>query len=238
MRKFTKFSPNTLNDEQQYNNGSRFANPGISLMLGFSLLIICVMFSSFAAGWIASSFGGAAKTFGELIGVNRGLYRFIQGFSNLASWGMAAILWAIYTGSFRNQLGLRQRTWKGYFPLAAVTILVALPFVEWLLIDASAFHLPESMKGLEQWALSRESDTGGSIIALLGDTSFAGLTANIIVFAVIPAISEELFFRGFLLGTLKRSMGLHTAVWLSAVLFSILHFQFLGFFSRVVLGAL
>lgn len=181
--------------------------------------------------------GGTAE-FDKLASTDPGLYRTLQGLSNLITWGLTATLWAIYTGGFKRQLGLGQRTWKGFFPFAALIVIVALPFVEWLLIPESAFHLPEAFGGVEEWARDRETNTGGTIVALLDSPSVMVLLGNIVVFAAIPAIAEEMFFRGFLLGTLKRIMGLHTAVWVSAVIFSLFHFQFMGFFSRVILGAL
>ena len=68
--------------------------------------------------------------------------------------------------------------------------------------------------------------------------SVGGLLMNILVIAVIPAFAEEFFFRGFLMGTLQRIMGKHASVWVSAAIFSAVHFQFYGFFSRLVLGAI
>lgn len=226
-----------MNAEKQYDISSLFAGPWRALALGFVLLLVCVMFSAVAGQTLMGWLGGGAD-FDQLASTNPALYRMLQGLSNLITWGLTAALWAIYTGGFRRQLGFKQRTWKGFFPLAALIIVVALPFVEWLLIPESAFRLPEALGGVEEWAKERETNTGGTIVALLDSPSVLVLMANILVFAAIPAIAEEMFFRGFLLGTLKRIMGLHTAVWLSAVIFSIFHFQFMGFFSRIILGAL
>ena len=237
---FTAHHPQNpiLNAEKQYDISSLFASPWRALVLGFVLLLICVMFSAVVGQSIMSWLGGGVTKFDELALSNPGLYRFVQGWANLITWGLTATLWAVYSGGFRRQLGLRKPAWAGFFPLAAITIVVALPFVEWLLIDEAAFNLPEAMGGMEEWARQRETDTGGTVVALLDSQSVWVLLGNVLVFAAIPAIAEELFFRGFLLGTLKRMMGLHLAVWLSAVVFSLLHFQFLGFFSRIVLGAL
>ncbi|MEM7035511.1 MAG: CPBP family intramembrane glutamic endopeptidase [Bacteroidota bacterium] len=228
-----------MNERNQYDIAFRFQSPGLSILLGFGLLCICFLFSSFAAGTIFQTFA-PDKTIEELVHTpgGRNLYRMLQAFANLATWGLAATFWAIYTGGFRKQLGLQHRTWTGYFPLAALTIIVALPFVEWLLIDSESFKLPEALKGVEEWARSQENSSSGTLVSLLGDTSFSGVFGNIIVIAVIPAISEELFFRGFLLGTLNRMMNAHVAVWLSAFIFSLVHLQFFGFFSRLLMGAL
>jgi membrane protease YdiL (CAAX protease family) len=54
----------------------------------------------------------------------------------------------------------------------------------------------------------------------------------------LPALCEETFFRAGLLGGMINSrMNKHIAVWLSAFIFSFIHFQFLGFMPRFILGA-
>ncbi|MDP4687503.1 MAG: CPBP family intramembrane metalloprotease [Salibacteraceae bacterium] len=64
------------------------------------------------------------------------------------------------------------------------------------------------------------------------------LIINLLVIAVFPAISEELFFRGFLQNTLlKMGRNHHVAIWVTAFIFSAIHMQFLGFFPRLILGA-
>jgi membrane protease YdiL (CAAX protease family) len=55
---------------------------------------------------------------------------------------------------------------------------------------------------------------------------------------LLPAIVEELFFRGFLQGQIQRKMPLHLAVVVTACVFSFVHFQFYGFFVRWLLGVL
>lgn len=63
------------------------------------------------------------------------------------------------------------------------------------------------------------------------------LGVNVILIALVPAISEELIFRGFLqtiMGQLLQNK--HVTVWLTAIIFSAIHMQFEGFFPRVILG--
>jgi membrane protease YdiL (CAAX protease family) len=63
------------------------------------------------------------------------------------------------------------------------------------------------------------------------------LGVNVLLIALIPAISEELIFRGFLqtiLGQLLQNK--HVTVWLTAIVFSAIHMQFEGFFPRIILG--
>ena len=57
--------------------------------------------------------------------------------------------------------------------------------------------------------------------------------------AIIPAIGEEVLFRGIIQRKIFHKIGdMHISIWLTAILFSAIHLQFLGFFPRVILGAM
>ncbi|MDE6391000.1 MAG: CPBP family intramembrane metalloprotease, partial [Duncaniella sp.] len=68
----------------------------------------------------------------------------------------------------------------------------------------------------------------------------AGSTiASILIVGVLAGLSEELYFRGALQRLLATSpLGAHTAVWVTATLFSLMHMQFYGLVPRILLGAL
>jgi len=54
---------------------------------------------------------------------------------------------------------------------------------------------------------------------------------------LLPAFGEELFFRSALQGLFSRTMNVKLAVWIAAIIFSAIHFQFYGFVPRMLLGA-
>src|SRR5690554_5832087 len=61
----------------------------------------------------------------------------------------------------------------------------------------------------------------------------------LIVIGLIPAVGEELLFRGLVqnqIGAITKNI--HVAIWLAAFLFSTFHFQFYGFVPRMFLGVL
>jgi membrane protease YdiL (CAAX protease family) len=64
------------------------------------------------------------------------------------------------------------------------------------------------------------------------------LGVNVLLIALIPAISEELIFRGFLQTILYQLLqNKHVTMWLTAIVFSAIHMQFEGFFPRIILGS-
>ena len=73
-------------------------------------------------------------------------------------------------------------------------------------------------------------------IAFIETDNIVGLLFNILIIGVIPAIGEELLFRGALQGSIERwTKNGHLAIWISAFIFSAIHLQFYGFLPRFIL---
>jgi len=99
--------------------------------------------------------------------------------------------------------------------------------------------LPDFLKNLETWARQREDYAEELTTFLTTFASTGEFLLAFIVVAVLPAIGEELVFRGMLQPQLQSATrNAHVAIWISAFLFSSLHMQFFGFVPRLVLGAL
>ena len=63
------------------------------------------------------------------------------------------------------------------------------------------------------------------------------LISNLLVFAVLAGICEEFFFQGALQPLLMNwTKNPHIGILLTALIFSVLHFQFYGFIPRFLLG--
>jgi len=73
--------------------------------------------------------------------------------------------------------------------------------------------------------------------AFLAMNSMGDLLINLFLIAIIPAIGEELLFRGVLQQLFAKWTGkIHLSIFISAFLFSAVHLQFFGFIPRFVLG--
>jgi membrane protease YdiL (CAAX protease family) len=109
------------------------------------------------------------------------------------------------------------------------------PIAEWNL----DIRFPEFMKGFEDWALEEEERLARLTTLITDFDSPAGLVIGIVVIALLPAIGEELVFRGMIQHELWRATkNAHIAIWVSGIIFSAIHLQFFGFFPRVLLGVL
>lgn len=92
---------------------------------------------------------------------------------------------------------------------------------------------------LPQWAIEMENSAEGMLKSVLNMQSPWELMYNLLVVAVIPAIGEELLFRGIIQQKLEKSFNnAIVAVWVTGILFSAIHLQFQGFIPRMILGAM
>ena len=75
------------------------------------------------------------------------------------------------------------------------------------------------------------------ILAFLNMNTYWDLLFNIIVMAIIPAFGEELLFRGLLQKSLFKKIGeIHISIFITALLFSAIHFHLDGLLPRFFLG--
>lgn len=123
--------------------------------------------------------------------------------------------------------------------LTMLLFFMVSPFINLLYYINSQMVLPDFLSGLEQLFMELEDKAAEFTEQMLDVTTIGGLLLNLLVIAVMPAIGEELFFRGALLNIFSEKIkNNHTVVWLVAIIFSLIHFQMYGFLPRMILGAL
>ena len=129
---------------------------------------------------------------------------------------------------------------------AVLLMLVALPAINLLSYWNQQMSLPAFLEPLEQWMKTSEESAKVLTEQFMQATTFGGLIINLLLMAVLPALGEELTFRGVLqrlfqgskVSEFQGSRVPHLAIWCSAILFSAIHLQFYGFIPRMLMGAL
>ena len=130
--------------------------------------------------------------------------------------------------------------------IAILLMLVALPAINLLSYWNQQMSLPAFLEPLEQWMKTSEESAKVLTEQFMHTTTIGGLIINMLLMAVLPAIGEELTFRGVLQRLLTPRITTsspyrqtpHIAIWCSALLFSAIHLQFYGFVPRMLMGAL
>ncbi len=122
--------------------------------------------------------------------------------------------------------------------MGILALLTATPAMNLIVEWNEGIHLPQALSGVEEWFRTSENAAEESVKILMGGTKVSDLIMGILIIGVLAGVSEEIFFRGAILGALMQSrLNKHVAIWLTAVIFSVCHFQFFGFVPRVLLGA-
>ena len=119
---------------------------------------------------------------------------------------------------------------------SVVVMLLAIPGINLLSAWNQQMALPECMSGIEQWMRMQEDAASQLTEQFLQVSTVGGLLVNIGLMALLPAVAEELTFRGVVQGMFTRNK--HVAIWAAAAIFSFVHFQFYGFIPRMLLGAM
>jgi len=155
------------------------------------------------------AFGGAGLAYSILHGSAPGI-----GFS---SEGKSDHLWKFFVGAIIITLG--------FSPILDLTYRIN----EWLLVEGSTLH---------SMAAALESEAARITEAMLQMGTSKQFIATLVSIALLPAICEELLFRGTLQPIFAKWSGnIHVGIWISAAIFSAIHFQFFGFIPRMLLGA-
>lgn len=135
---------------------------------------------------------------------------------------------------------LRLKSSPGIKPFIGVLIVYFLfmPAMEWLITWNENLHLPAAMSALEETLRNLENAGNEASAKLLATSGIGGLLSGILVIGILTGFSEEVFFRGGVQGIfIRSSMSSGTAIWVAAFIFSFFHFQFFGFFPRLLMGA-
>lgn len=215
-----------------------FENKSPFFQLVFLLLFVLAGMCVFSAVALL----GAFLIWGSEVTANptADYYRFVQLFSAIGTFLLPAI-WFSHCAEKRcftyNRADQPVRG-AGAFALVCVMAVALLPVISLLAYFNQQMRLPEALAPLEQW-MQRQTETNNAVLELLmSEAGVRPLILNIVVCAVLPAVSEEFFFRGTLQELFRRWWkNPHVAVWFTAFIFSAIHFQFDGFFARMVLGA-
>lgn len=171
------------------------------------------------AAWNSSSFIFAMKVFQMLYSV--------------VGFLVPGLLFAYLTHPEpATYLGIRQKPGLVQLLLALLIIFCSLPLVGALSEWNTSWPIPQSLRDLEE-SLAEQTKR------LLDMPDIGAMFLNLFMLALLPAIAEEVLFRGVVQRILTQMVknGWVAAI-ITGIIFSVIHFQFLGFMPRFLLGFL
>lgn len=133
-----------------------------------------------------------------------------------------------------NYVGLKQPVKPVFWMLAIVAMFVAIPAVEYV----GALNQKMSLGAeTQKWMKNMEEEAAKQIQFMLSKHTPKELILNLIFISLFAGIGEEIFFRGILQRLFIRAFkNPWMGIVLTAAVFSAFHFQFFGFFPRLLLG--
>jgi len=162
--------------------------------------------------------------------------KFLQIIGALGTFVFSSMLISFfYTGSWLGYFSFGKTIRTGAVLLLIVIMVSALPAVNMLTDLNARLELP--FPGAENYLRQLEEQTQALMMALVRADNFWALLVNLFMIAIIPAVGEELVFRGLIqrhMTDLFRNG--HVAVIVASVIFSLAHFQFYSFLPRFFLG--
>lgn len=160
-------------------------------------------------------------------------YRIASVFANVGGFLFGALLLARFSANnlsayFNFKTPLK---WK-YTWVVLICFVAAIPVVQLLSV------INELIGGVNLEGI--QDETSQQIkTALLNTTDFSVVLLNLFTMALLPAIGEELFFRGVVLRvSYQGTKNLHLGVLFSAILFAVIHFEFDHILAITFMGIL
>ncbi len=157
----------------------------------------------------------------------------VQGILNLAIFFMPAYLFAYLStprpGEF---LGLR-KPGKSIQPLLVVLVMIgATPLFQGIESIIGKINFGAAVK-------AEQEANDNMMMAFLNISSFASFIKIFVIMAIVPALGEEIFFRGVMMRFARqRSRNMVMPVIFTAVLFSLSHTNIYGYLSIFLAGVL
>ena len=160
--------------------------------------------------------------------------KLVQALSSIIMFLLPAVAFGFITFNGRPFyfLGLRPPVKPQMYLLAMLCIVLSMPFVLWLGDLNQHISLPE-------WMTRMEKDAGRQMALFLKTSNSFDVVLNVFIIAFLPALCEEIFFRGVLqrivINVCKNPW---SGIIVTGILFSAAHLQFQGFLPRMFLGVI
>jgi membrane protease YdiL (CAAX protease family) len=149
------------------------------------------------------------------------------------------ILGWLFNGDIVKYLNLHKNANGISVLLITLLVIFALPVINFIGEWNNQMQFPDWLSGVEKWMQDAEENAAELTEAFLNVETTGGLIFNLFMIAFLPAIGEELLFRGVIQRIFTRmTKNYHWGIWIAALLFSALHIQFYGFVPRLLLGVL
>ena len=176
------------------------------IIFGLLLLTSSVLFSFIAVLLSSMIFGVDILSISNILSSSSNnpgalnAMKLIQVINAVGIFFVPAILYSLILGQNpKNFLMLNFKFNTILIILTAALVWISSPFIEWVLTFNQSVTLPDWLSSFEQWMKDKEEQAKKITMLFLQMNSVIDFLLALIIVAVIPAIGEEILFRGILL---------------------------------------
>ena len=213
---------------------------GIRILAMFTMYLTNTYFALSFAKFFAENYWGIADSQKIIEGTlntptDVSIFLFIQSVASIGGFILTAIMFSLgEVGEFKQHLRLKTSPSVKFILLAVLSILTAQFFIDFLVQLNQKIPIPSSLHFLVDLQKRAEELTN----AMMNFKDTGHLIVVSIVMALIPAIGEEFFFRGLLLGDLLKGK-IHPAIAIpvTGLIFAISHMEFDNTIAIFALGS-
>ncbi|MBO5345270.1 MAG: CPBP family intramembrane metalloprotease [Paludibacteraceae bacterium] len=164
---------------------------------------------------------------------------FMQGVQTIVLFGVTALVgvWLTERENPFKQMSLNRGVSFKQVLISFFFAVAALPLIAMLAEWNKGMEFPSFLASVEEMMRQMEESAKELTERFLNTSSVGMMFTNLFVMAFLPAMCEEMLFRGWLQRVLVARVNYHVAIWVVAFIFSAIHFQFYGFVPRMLIGA-
>ena len=224
----------------------REMKPFAQFMFSLFVMVVSVLVFMLLSIILAIPFFGSANLMASLtpegMTTPEGLV-FLKYFQVVQSIGLfifpPLVIGYLFHGNFSEYLHINRTTTFPSYLYTGLAVLMLIPLINFVGEINSQMKLPASLSGLENWMRTMEDAAKVLTEKFMKVEGIPGLLFNIFMIAALPAIGEELLFRGVIQRIFTNmTKNYHWGIWIAAFIFSAFHMQFYGFLPRMLLGAM
>lgn len=203
-----------------------------------ALLILFMLGGSLIFGLLGMAVGGALYGWDNL--TSTPYLQLLQTFLSTGTFVIPALYFTRFsTESATGYLHLYRKPYPVLILLTLVIMLSGSAPLDWVVDWNKHMQLPAFLQEMENWMKAKEQESYILVKQLSVMNRPADLLIGLLVLAVLPALGEEMIFRGIIQKLFTHwTKSAHWGIWIAAIIFSAIHLQFYGFLPRMLLGAL
>lgn len=154
-----------------------------------------------------------------------------------STWGMFLLPAIIFTQVMRYDLGdfFKVNRWPSFINILTATLIIVsgIIFVNFIVELNKQIPLPSALSSLRD----TQGNADALILSFFSENTNTHFFVLVLALAVLPAIAEELFFRGVIQNMLQKSgMSAKGAIVITGLSFSVMHLEFDNFVAIWMMG--